>query len=194
MARQSTPRITGLVSSLDPSRGFGFVRSDDYDYDLFFSLEDLGSRAEQVKIGTALRGTVKQTPKGPRLVSISIVGSASASPYLLYSLLGLIATVGISVAAYLNFEVSPPVAYFIGINIAALFFMGLDKSLARSAALRMPEAVINVIAVLGGSAGVLLGIQVFRHKTRKAAFQFVLFIIFIAQFALLRALGVEFRP
>lgn len=194
MTSRATPRITGLVSSLDSARRAGFVRSDDYERDIFFRLDDLGKRADSVRIGTALKGTVQQTQNGPRLVSISLVGSAPPAPYLLFSLLALIAVVALSSAAYLNFEVSLPVAYLVGINISALFFMGLDKSLARSSALRLPEAVINVIAVLGGSAGVLLGIQVFRHKTRKAAFQFVLFVVFIAQFALLRALGFEFRP
>lgn len=194
MASRPTPRITGLVSSLDSAQRAGFVRSDDYERDIFFSLDDLGKRALSVRIGTALKGKVQQTPNGPRLMSISIVGSASPAPYLLYSLLTVMAVVALSRAAYLNFEVSLPVAYFVGLNISALFFMGLDKALARSSALRLPEAVINVIAVLGGSAGVLLGIQVFRHKTRKAAFQFVLFVVFIAQFALLRALGFEFRP
>jgi uncharacterized membrane protein YsdA (DUF1294 family) len=49
------------------------------------------------------------------------------------------------------------------------------------------------MALLGGSPGVLLGIHVFRHKTRKASFQFVLLLIVVAQFALLRALGLELR-
>ena len=81
----------------------------------------------------------------------------------------------------------------IGINVAALAGMGLDKSLARSNAPRIPEVVLYVIALLGGSPGILGGIHIFKHKTRKAAFQFTLLIVFALQVALVRMLGIAVR-
>jgi uncharacterized membrane protein YsdA (DUF1294 family) len=90
-------------------------------------------------------------------------------------------------------NVSFLVAYALGINGGMLFMMGLDKLLSRSGSLRTPEAVVYTMGLLGGSPGIVLGIHVFKHKTRKAGFQFVLLLIFTAQIAVLRLLGVTLR-
>lgn len=78
------------------------------------------------------------------------------------------------------------VSALLGINVAALVAMGLDKSLSRSSSLRFPEVILYTVALLGGVPGILLGIHVFKHKSRKPAFQFVLLLILTAQVAVLR--------
>jgi uncharacterized membrane protein YsdA (DUF1294 family) len=78
------------------------------------------------------------------------------------------------------------VSALLGINVAALAAMGLDKSLSRSSALRFPEVILYIIALCGGVPGILLGIHVFKHKSRKPAFQFVLLLVLVAQVAVLR--------
>jgi uncharacterized membrane protein YsdA (DUF1294 family) len=78
------------------------------------------------------------------------------------------------------------VSALLGINAAGLAAMGLDKSLSRSAAMRFPEAILYVIALLGGIPGVILGSHVFKHKSRKPAFQFVLLLVLVAQLIVLR--------
>lgn len=79
----------------------------------------------------------------------------------------------------------------LGINVTGLAAMGFDKSLSRSAATRFPEALLYVIALLGGIPGVILGIHVFKHKSRKAAFQFTLLLVLVAQVAALRLIAPE---
>ena len=98
------------------------------------------------------------------------------------------------VALSFSTDVSLLVGMFIGTNVAAIMSMGLDKSLARSNSLRVPEVILYVQALLGGAPGILLGIHVFKHKTRKAGFQFVLLLIVVAQVALFRLLDIDFRP
>ena len=193
MGRSRNTSLSGTVSSLDRTRGFGFLRSDDSERDIFFSLSDLPPQHQDIGVGSALRGKVTQTPKGPRLVSITVISSSTVSPHVIFGGLAVLISLALAIAVAINFEVTPLVAWLIGINCGAIFFMGLDKSLARSASLRTPETVTFVMALLGGSPGVLLGIHVFRHKTRKAAFQFVLLLIFAAQALLLRALGLSLR-
>jgi uncharacterized membrane protein YsdA (DUF1294 family)/cold shock CspA family protein len=193
MGRSRNTSLSGTVSSLDRTRGFGFLRSDDSERDIFFSLSDLPPQHQDIGVGSALRGKVTQTPKGPRLVSITVISSSTVSPHVIFGGLAVLISLALASAVAMNFEVTPLVAWLIGINCGAIFFMGLDKSLARSASLRTPETVTFVMALLGGSPGVLLGIHVFRHKTRKAAFQFVLLLIFAAQALLLRALGLSLR-
>ena len=57
-----------------------------------------------------------------------------------------------------------------GINAALFIAMGADKRAARQHRRRVPETSLLALAVLGGSVGGILGMLLFRHKTRKPAF------------------------
>lgn len=109
--------------------------------------------------------------------------------YGLYSLVFVVGVAALTVGGVTSFEAWVGTAFLVAVNVNALFLMGLDKSLSGSAALRVPEVLLFVIALLGGVPGIVLGSHIFKHKTRKAAFQFVLLIIIAAQFALARTLG-----
>ena len=56
---------------------------------------------------------------------------------------------------------------------------------------RIPESVLLVSAALGGSLGALLGMWLFRHKTRKAKFFVTVPLLLAAQCALLYWLSVH---
>ena len=57
--------------------------------------------------------------------------------------------------------------WLLAINLIAFALMGRDKALAkRESRRRIPERVLFLSALLGGSAGAILGMQLFRHKTR----------------------------
>lgn len=62
--------------------------------------------------------------------------------------------------------------------------MGFDKNFARKGASRIPEKIFYLLGILGGSPGILVGTNVFRHKTRKAKFQMILLVIFAIQLAI----------
>jgi uncharacterized membrane protein YsdA (DUF1294 family) len=53
------------------------------------------------------------------------------------------------------------------ISVVTFVFYGLDKGLSKAptARVRVPELVLNLLAVAGGSLGAWLGRAVFRHKT-----------------------------
>ena len=70
------------------------------------------------------------------------------------------------------------------INIVLFVLMGRDKSAARRGTRRTPETTLLALAVLGGSLGGLLGMLLFRHKTRKPAFRIGLPLILIVQLLL----------
>lgn len=56
------------------------------------------------------------------------------------------------------------------ISLAALALMGIDKRRAKKGKWRVPENVLILSAVLGGSIGALAGMYLFHHKTRKKKF------------------------
>ena len=74
--------------------------------------------------------------------------------------------------------------YLALINLVAFAAMGIDKAKAKRKAWRIPEATLLLLAVIGGSIGAILGMLLFRHKTRHAAFFIGLPVIFVLQCAL----------
>lgn len=71
----------------------------------------------------------------------------------------------------------PPFLWWIwviaSVNLSSFLIMGWDKLKANGIGGegRIPERALYLMALLGGSPGVLLGINVFRHKSRKESFQ-----------------------
>ena len=55
-------------------------------------------------------------------------------------------------------------------SIIAFALFGIDKTKARRQQWRIPEQILLGVAVLGGGLGALLGMQLFRHKTRHLKF------------------------
>jgi uncharacterized membrane protein YsdA (DUF1294 family) len=61
--------------------------------------------------------------------------------------------------------------YLLVTNAAGFFLMGFDKLGAILKSERVPEIWFVMISVVGGFAGVMLGMSVFHHKTSKTSFQ-----------------------
>ena len=76
------------------------------------------------------------------------------------------------------------VLYLAAINIIAMAAMAADKKRAGSGSRRIPERTLFLLAALGGSAGAIAGMFIFRHKTRHLSFRIGLPAIFIVQCAL----------
>ena len=77
------------------------------------------------------------------------------------------------------------IIYFVIINIVGFAIMGIDKRKAIKRTFRIPEATLFIVALIGGSIGSILGMQVFRHKTRHWYFVFGMPAILAIQIVLL---------
>ena len=77
-------------------------------------------------------------------------------------------------------------AYVLALSAVGFCLMLWDKHRARHRQWRIPEAVLMGAALLGGSPGVLLGMVLARHKTRKPLFLIGVPLILILQWLLLR--------
>lgn len=73
--------------------------------------------------------------------------------------------------------------YFFVVNIVGFFMMYLDKQRSRRQEWRIAEKTLLIIAVIGGALGVLIGMKVFRHKTKKPLFQLGVPVILVLQAA-----------
>lgn len=56
-------------------------------------------------------------------------------------------------------------------NLLSFTLMGIDKMKAKRGAWRIPEKALFLATALFGGLGGVLGMQVFRHKTRHLSFK-----------------------
>ena len=63
--------------------------------------------------------------------------------------------------------------------------MGIDKQRAKNNQWRIRERTLFLVAMIGGSIGIFLGMEVFRHKTKHKKFIFGIPIIMLVQITIL---------
>lgn len=82
-------------------------------------------------------------------------------------------------------------AYLAGVNLATFFAYVYDKSVARTDPLRrprlwrVPESVLHVLTLAGGTPGAFAGQRLLRHKTMKQPFRAWFWTIVAVQFVAL---------
>ena len=83
--------------------------------------------------------------------------------------------------------------YLLTVNAAGFLLMRWDKQKAIHNKWRIPERVLLGIAVLGGSIGCLLGMRLFRHKTRHLKFTLGIPVILAVQSVILALVCIHLR-
>lgn len=68
------------------------------------------------------------------------------------------------------FNVQNFMIYLIVMNIIGFFIMLVDKRKAQKGSFRIPEKTLLLVSLFGGSIGTLIGMYLFRHKTKKLRF------------------------
>lgn len=75
--------------------------------------------------------------------------------------------------------------WLIVINVVAFVIYSYDKAIAASSWTRVPERVLLLLALIGGTIGALIGMLLFRHKTSKASFRLKFLLVVLLQIALI---------
>jgi len=60
--------------------------------------------------------------------------------------------------------------YYLVINLITFLVWGFDKWRAQNQQWRVSERILFSLIILGGAIGALVGMKIFRHKTRKTMF------------------------
>lgn len=77
------------------------------------------------------------------------------------------------------------------LNVITFLIYGIDKYKAKRAKWRIPESTLLWLAICGGSIGALLGMRVWRHKTRHKKFRYGVPLIIVLQ-AAVAGYGISF--
>lgn len=74
--------------------------------------------------------------------------------------------------------------YLVVINLIGFVIMFIDKKRAIKKKYRIPEKNLFLLALIGGSLGTTLGMEMFRHKTRHWYFKWGMPLLLIIQLIL----------
>ena len=75
--------------------------------------------------------------------------------------------------------------YLLAINAVTFIIYGIDKYKAKKAKWRIPETILLLLAVFGGSVGAWMGMKVWHHKTMHKKFKYGIPAILLIQIALM---------
>lgn len=75
--------------------------------------------------------------------------------------------------------------YLLVVNISTVVVYGWDKLSAKQDWQRVPEKILLLLALFGGSVGAMAAMTFFRHKTRHLKFIYGVPLIFVLQIAVL---------
>ena len=132
------------------------------------------------------RDTKSSKEKGPRAINVVILGRPPRAPYIFFCSAIVVLTI-LSFFILLTYStLNPLYAYALSINVATFILFTYDKGISNTSATRVPESVLYLAALIGGSVGLFLSQQFYRHKIKKTRFQFILLLIFTIQVVILR--------
>lgn len=83
--------------------------------------------------------------------------------------------------------------YVLLINLIAFTAMGIDKSKAKKHLWRIPESTLLLLSVLGGAIGMLLGMNIFHHKTLHKKFTIGVPLILLIQIVLIFIIRIKIK-
>ena len=71
------------------------------------------------------------------------------------------------------------------LNVITFLIYAIDKWKAKKNRWRIPESILLLLAVLGGSIGALMGMKIWHHKTMHKKFKYGIPLIMILQIGML---------
>jgi uncharacterized membrane protein YsdA (DUF1294 family)/cold shock CspA family protein len=185
----------GVVVMFDAERGFGFIRPDgvkeEEEKDVFVHVRNVEGH-KSLHPGQRVSFHLTRTDKGPAAINVQ-AGSVLGIPYLKYSLIGLGTALLLlfGLASAMNRPTSFALWLMMWVSALSLVTFGIygyDKAQAQNNGPRVPEAVLHLLGLLGGTPGAFIAMRMFHHKTSKQSFLTIFWIIVAVQLAALAIL------
>ena len=170
--------LSGRITEWNHERGFGFVESDGQP--LFLHFRDFSKRYKAPEVGDTVTFEIGKDKKGRpcaqkavhvneggRLTSEAILFLCLLSAAPVFALVRLSRTI---TGAYLS-------TYWILICVLTYAVYAWDKNRARQKKYRERESILHLLELLGGWPGAFVAQRRLRHKSSKASYQILFWLI-----------------
>jgi len=183
---------SGKLITWKDERGFGFIKPSHGQQDIFIHISAIQESTRRPKIGdTICYYTVVKDGKlsarnafivGARQKSndaktVATRQSLARFPWEVFPLSGF--PVGCSLFLFLNTLIVFPLVLYPVMSLIAFFAYADDKNRAQMNRWRTPESTLHLLEILGGWPGALIAQKQLRHKSKKANYQFIYWIIVV---------------
>lgn len=170
----------GTLIRWDNAKGFGFIRPDLGNKDVFLHAAAIPHYQRRPKIGDVLTFAIEVDERGRySATSTKIKGLAWSAFTLVWGCLILL----FGIYGYLAFQqVLPfnPISIYVAMSLMTIWAYSSDKRAAQLGSWRIPEIKLHALEALGGWPGALLAQIFYRHKIRKIAYQIVFWLIVLS--------------
>lgn len=189
MTTKASVRYVGRVVEWNDERGFGFVVPNGGHDRVFLHIKSFERQNRRPVDGTLVSYEIaldeRERPRAAAVRFVRLAAGQEKPPARIpwRSSLGAAALCTLAVLWFADrLPGSIAVAYGVASALAFVVY-GADKSAASQGRWRTEENTLHLLDLLGGWPGALVAQGMFRHKTRKAEFQFVFWITVIANVA-----------
>jgi len=170
-------RYIGRITDWNDEKGFGFVAPNGGGDRAFVHVKAFERDSRRPTSGHLISYELATDEKGRfkaagiRFVSVRPKNASSSRAAWPKRMVGGAFLVFLSLG-WLFSKVPPAVLLaYVGASLLAIFLYAADKSAAQNNRWRTPESTLHLVALLGGWPGALVAQDVFRHKSKKEAFQ-----------------------
>lgn len=187
-------RVKGKVIQWDDAKGFGFVQPMLKGERVFLHINSLQQRNRRPLLGDVVTYTVSKDKDGRKQASqvtyageklrIKTADKSSAWPLLVVCAFFIL----LLLAIFLEKTVVYALPYYLVLSGFTFLTYWRDKRSAQTGKWRVPEANLQILALIGGWPGALLAQNYLRHKSKKRAFLLVFWVAVIANVVLLTQL------
>ncbi len=175
-------RFTGVVSSWNDERGFGFIEADQGGQAVFVHIKAFAARSGRPQAGQRVSFEVELNAEGKkRAKHVEPVRAARAVParpvdapakWGTASLVAIPGFLVIYAGVALAWRVPLWVAAVYGVaSVVCFLAYAFDKSAATAGRWRTAESTLLLLGLVGGWPGGILAQQLLRHKSSKASFR-----------------------
>ena len=172
-------RFAGKISDWHDDKGYGFVVPNGGGERAFVHINSFERTKRRPDVGDLLSYEVARDAKG-RLSALRVrmAGHAEveakqrSGARFPRTFLGLASLAVLAFAAWRGWIPEPALLVYGGMSVVSIALYWRDKRAAHSNEWRTPEKSLHFADVFGGWPGGLIAQGLFRHKTKKGAFQF----------------------
>jgi uncharacterized membrane protein YsdA (DUF1294 family)/cold shock CspA family protein len=188
-------RYQGRIHSWNDDKGFGFVTPNGGGDKVFVHIKAFAKATRRPVDGDPITYIVARDKQGRlQANAIRFAGETKpvddrATPGWFGPVFALLFVAALAGAALLGHLTTTVLAVYAIVSGIAFIAYGLDKSAANAGRQCTPGTTLHFLGLIGGWPGALLAQRVFRHKSRKLAFQGTFRITVVVNLAVLMLLA-----